>query len=146
MELKKTLILIGVILLIVISPLILAATGLSVFIEDYALARPDSGFAEWLARKFVGIYLLVFREDKRMSLAENYLETFNEDSAVYDEGHYKSVFWAYADACLEELRPGKAGIGYYKFAESFPDDERADQAMDLARKFGYRDALQPAPQ
>ncbi|MBN1809117.1 MAG: hypothetical protein JW909_08615 [Planctomycetes bacterium] len=142
MNLKKAVVVIGIIIVLILSPFGVAASGLSYFVEDWALERPDSGFAEWTARSLFGMYQLVLRKDKRVELGRKYLDVFSEDnSQVYDEDRYKDVYWRYARSCTYVLREGKRGIGYYRFAEDFPDDPRAGEAMEYADKFGYRDAL-----
>jgi hypothetical protein len=142
MDLKKAAIVLAIVLVVLTSPVWMAATGLSFFIEDWALSKPDSGFAEWTARAFIGIHRVSFRHDKRMILAEKYLDVFDEESAVYNEENYKNVFWAYAEACSDELLPGWAGKGYYYYAQKYPNDERTRDATSMANHFGYRKALQ----
>ena len=109
MDLKKAAMILAIVLIVLTSPVWMAATGLSFFIEDWALSKPDSGFAEWTTRTFVGLHMVSFGHGRMMELSEQYLNTFNEDSAVFNEENYKNVFWAYAQACSEELLPGWAG-------------------------------------
>jgi len=141
MDLRKAVLVLAVIVLVLASPFIVAVTGLSYYVEDYALADPDSGFREWTARKLLFAYLLVLNHRKRMEFAKAYIETFDEEALTYDKTRYKKVFWIYADECTHVLRQGKRGIGYYRYAEAFPDDRKYEQAMNLAEHYGYRDAL-----
>ena len=128
----------GLVVVLAAAPVLFMVLGGPEWLEEWAMAHPESGLAEWTARKLDFYYLLTLRPGRRVRLLERYLDTFNEDAAAHRPELYREIFWEYARVAADYYPRGRAGRGYYEFAVTFPEDERAEEAEELARSYGYR--------
>jgi hypothetical protein len=127
-----------VILVIALTPIVFMVLGGPGRVEEWALDNPDSGVAEWSVRKLTIYYLITLNPRKRVDIFEQYLDIFGEDAAAYEPDTYKAMYWKYAWVGSEYYARGAAGRGFYGFAETFPDDERAEEAVELAKQYGFQ--------